>query len=61
MKYMIGFPIAWALTFIAFAFINFTWDAGAWSVIDRMACVLFGMTWGVALSYRIKRDCTWSY
>lgn len=61
MRYMIGFPIAWVLCYLMFAFINFAWDAGTWTSVDRTACSLFGMVWGIALSYRIRRDCTWSY
>jgi hypothetical protein len=61
MKYMIGFPIAWVLSFLTFVFINFAWDASTWSSADRTVCAICGIVWGAALSYRISQDCTWSY
>jgi len=61
MKYLVGFPVSWVLSYFTFVFINFAWDAGTWSIVDRTACALFGMIWGVVLSYRISQDCKWSY
>lgn len=61
MKYMIGFPIAWLVVYIMFSFITLSFSASEWSETYRILCAIFGMVWGIALSYRISKDCTWSY
>jgi hypothetical protein len=61
MKYLVGFPIAWALGYLIFAFINLSWDVSTWTSIDRAFCSVLGMVWGAALSYRIQRDTKWGY
>lgn len=61
MKYMIGFPIAWLMVYLIFAFITLSFSVFEWSEAYRVLCSVFGMTWGTALSYRINKDCSWSY
>lgn len=61
MKYMIGFPVAWLIVYLIFSFITLSFSIFEWSEAYRVLCAVFGMTWGVALSYRINQDCTWSY
>jgi hypothetical protein len=61
MKYLIGFPIAWAVGYLIFAFIHLSWDVATWTSVDRAFCSVFGMVWGVALAYRINKDCSWNY
>jgi hypothetical protein len=58
---MIGFPIAWLAGYLIFAFVHLSWDVSAWTEVDRAFCAVFGMVWGLALSYRISKDCSWSY
>jgi len=61
MKYMIGFPIAWAVVYLMFAFIALSINPSDWSESYRILCAVFGMAWGAALSYRISKDLHWSY
>ena len=61
MKYLIGFPIASVIGYLVFAFINLSWNVATWTTVDRFFCSLFGMVWGVALAYRLKKDCVWAY
>jgi len=61
MKYMIGFPIAWLVVYLMFAFIALSWSPSNWSENYRILCAVCGMVWGVMLSYRISQDCQWSY
>lgn len=61
MMYMVGFPISWVVCYAMFAFVNLSWAAVEWSETARTLCAINGMVWGVALSYRIKRDASWCY
>jgi hypothetical protein len=61
MKYMIGFPIAWLVVYLMFAFIALSWSPADWSENYRIFCAVCGMVWGAMLSYRISQDCKWSY
>lgn len=61
MKYMVGFPIAWAVVYLMFAFIALSFNPENWSESYRILCAVFGMAWGAALSYRISKDLNWRY
>jgi hypothetical protein len=61
MKYMIGFPIAWLVVYLMFAFIALSWNPSTWGETYRILCAVFGMVWGAALSYRMSKDFHWSY
>lgn len=61
MMYMVGFPISWVICYAVFAFVNCNWSFVEWTEASRSFCAVCGMVWGVALSYRIKRDTTWGY
>lgn len=61
MKYMIGYPIMALVCYLMFAFITFNFSAGEWSESYRILCAVFTIVWGTALSYRINKDCSWSY
>jgi hypothetical protein len=61
MKYMIGFPLAWAVVYFMFSFIALSWSPAEWPENYRIVCSIFGMVWGLALSYRISQDCKWAY
>lgn len=61
MKYMIGFPIALVVVYLMFSFITLTFDFTAWTENYRILCSVFGIVWGVALSYRISQDCKWAF
>ena len=61
MKYMIGFPIALVVVYFMFSFITLTFDFTAWTEAYRILCAVFGIAWGVALSYRISQDCKWAF
>jgi len=61
MRYMVGFPIAWAVVYAMFAFISLSWSPADWTETYRILCAVFGMAWGVALSYRICQDCKWAF
>jgi hypothetical protein len=61
MKYMIGFPVVWLVVYLMFAFITLSFSPSDWSENYRILCALFGMVWGFGLSYRISKDCSWSY
>jgi hypothetical protein len=61
MRYMIGFPIAWLVVYLMFAFITLSFSPSDWTEPYRILCALFGMFWGLALSYRMKQDCKWAY
>lgn len=61
MKYMIGFPIAWLVVYLMFAFVTLSFSPSDWTGHYRMLCAVFGMVWGFALSYRISQDCKWAF
>jgi len=61
MRYMVGFPIAWAVVYAMFAFITLSWSPAEWTESYRILCVCFCMAWGVMLSYRISQDCKWAF
>jgi hypothetical protein len=61
MKYMVGFPAAWLVVYLMFSFITLSFSVSDWSETYRILCAVFGMVWGVALSYRISQDCKWAF
>jgi len=61
MRYMIGFPIAWLVVYLIFAFITLSFNVVEWSESYRVLCAVFGMTWGAACSYRISQDFKWAF
>jgi len=61
MKYMIGFPIAWLVVYLMFAFVTLSFSPSDWTENYRILCAVFGMVWGAAISYRMSQDCKWAY
>jgi hypothetical protein len=44
-----------------FAFVTLSFSPSDWTEHYRMLCAVFGMIWGLALSYRMSQDCKWAY
>ena len=56
MKDLIGYPIIAIIVYLIWSFLNWSWDAGTWTMDSRFMAVMVWFLFGSALSYLFKQE-----
>ena len=53
---LLAYPIAMGVVYVMLGFVSWDKDPGTWTIEFRTVWILWGLAWGLALQFRIKRE-----